>query len=270
MFLTKFVKADPVKSSIVPILIRPGKADYKNPNRGYPSRLGKRMYELAAKGVLVDSDGKMSTVYCDEHDRYELVYSLNYEFDLGGWYHTGLHPKFSIAEALLEAKQTLPELQSFIVWGQRADVINAALKISKTKEQFLEAMKPHLFTTLRIGRRRIRIPHRTKEKYEAKSFTVQDFLGEGNQEMRRIMTRILPVKEILKHMKKLARDEEGTLYEYVADDQRRWDRRNYLHVTCPSTGQDYLLEVPNRFEKPKEARRWTFNLPAEAEFVKEA
>jgi hypothetical protein len=48
------------------------------------------------------------------------------------------------------------------------------------------------------------------------------------------------------------------------------EEHRFLHVTCPSTGQQYLLEVPADIEKPSAARRWTFNLPAEAEFSKEA
>lgn len=270
MYLTQFVKADPMKAAIVPIILRPGKNNHKSPNRGYPSRLGKRMYELAAKGVLINADGKMTTVYCDEHDRHELVYSLNYDYDLSGWYAAGIHPKFSIAAALLEAEQNLRELNLFLGWRVRRE-ITEALKVSKTQEQFLEAMKPHLFTTLKVGRRRIRVPQRTKEKFEAKSFTVRDFLREQNQEVRRLIARIVPVKEVLGHMKKVAQDEEGTLYDYRHNGQQ-WDSRNrrYLHVTCPSTAQEYLLEVPDRFEKPKEARRWTFRLDAEAEFAKEA
>jgi hypothetical protein len=271
MYLTQFVKADHVTLSVLPLGISPKKPDYKNPNRGYPSRLGKRLYELASKGVLLDSDGKMIVVYCKEHDRHEVVFALNHEYDLKKWYTAGIHPRFSIAGALLKANQILREINRFMEWRQADDdELVSALRASKTQEQFLKAMAPHLFTTLKIGRRRIRISQRTKEKYEAKSFTVQDFLREENQEMRRVIARIIPVKEVLKHMKVVAKDEEGTLYEYVRDPQRLWDRRRYLHVTCPSTAQDYLLEVPERFTKPKEARRWTFNLPVEAEFSKEA
>lgn len=274
MFLRQLIKADPVKSSILPTDITPRKTGYnsKRLDNGHPSRLGKRLYEMAAEGVLLDYDGKMILVHCKEHDRHEVIFALNYHYDLSKWYTAGVHPRFSIAKALLEAKQTFRELENFI--GSRAsdDQILPALNASKTQEQFLETMKPHLFTTLRIGRRRIRIPHRTKEKFEAKSFTVNDFLSEENQEMRRVIARIIPVKEVLKRMKRVVKDEEGTLYDYTIKGRQSWQRTNrrYLHVTCPSTAQEYLLEVPERFDKPKEARRWTFNLPAEAEFAKEA
>ena len=61
----------------------------------------------------------------------------------------------------------------------------------------------------------------------------------------------------------IAEDEEGKIYETEM-------RRRYLYVKCPSTGQEYLLEVPDHMDSPKEARRWTFDLPADAVFAKEA
>lgn len=277
MFLSNFVKADPAKNSILPLGVsfKGGKqGGYKRKQWGTPSKLGLKLYQYAAEGVLLDYKGEMIIVQCDEHKCQEAVFVLNYEYDLRKWYRASRHPRFSIAKALLEAKQIHREIRDFIgTMGETGpDPVVQALKISDTPREFIKNMDAHLFRTLRIGRRRIRVTRRMKEKYEAKSFTVADFFREENQEMRRVIARILPVKDILKNMKRLAKDKEGTLYEYTTKHRHSWRRqhRTYLHVICPSTAQEYLLQVPDRFEKPKDARRWTFNLPAEAEFSKEA
>ncbi len=91
--------------------------------------------------------------------------------------------------------------------------------------------------------------------------------------------------DILARLKFVSRDEEGELYERSSEVMVQALSRGgdgparYLHVTCPSTGAEYLLEVPLsvwdgketvQLDSPKAARRWTFDLPPNAEFVKEA
>lgn len=117
-----------------------------------------------------------------------------------------------------------------------------------------------------------------KEKYEKKAFTTDDFFTERNQDIRRLILRAgASIKEVLSRLVLVAEDEEGKLYEMKEDAQRvvrpfflGSDRMRYLYVVCPSTGQEYLLQVPGTVSTPKEARRWTFDIPVDAEFSKEA
>lgn len=209
------------------------------------------------------------TVRCKEHQRNELLPWTNYHYDLNRWYKVGRHPRFSVIGALLRAKQNYYEIQDFTSdhRGQQESIL-AALKTANTEKQFTTAMEPHLFTHLSLpNRRRIRVTNSFKRKYVAKDFTVKDFLDEQNQEIRRAMLRVLPIKAILKHMEFVTEDDEGKLYDFRPN---AWTNRRYLYVKCPSTAQEYLLEVPGDINEPKRARRWTFNLPAEAQFSKEA
>ena len=140
------------------------------------------------------------------------------------------------------------------------------------------------------------------EKYQTSTFTVDDFMAEQNQERRRLMLRHgIEIHTVLDRMKLLAEDAEGKLYQMGSNETPL-----YLYVVCPSTKQEYLLSVPRGEQReyplredkwvkhrswdnvelpesewrkterkfhvftPAEARRWTFNLQSDAEFVKEA
>ena len=244
---------------------------------------------------------------CREHRRYELVPSINYHEDLFPWYVAGKHPRFSIVKALADAKQLYWEIQRMLPrrWGRPRGLdhrICSALRRSRTSKEFIQQMHPRLFSTLRIQRRRIRVENWFLEKYQTNAFTVDDFLGEQNQERRRLMLRHgIEIQSVLGRMNLLAEDTEGKLYE-MGDNQNQ----PYLYVVCPSTKQEYLLSVPRGEQRneplpedkwikhrswdnkelpesewrkteskfhiftPAEARRWTFNLSPDAEFVKEA
>jgi len=224
---------------------------------------------------------ELVTIKCVEHDREEQVPSVNLRFDLRRWYDAGRHPRFSIVGALLEAKQRVAEIRSFTESQANRPVdaaIIEALKISDTKEDFIKTFRPHLFTSLRVNRRSFRVSNAFKERFDVRSFTVDEFLAEENQELRRIIVRLLPIKKIIERMSLVCTDSEGTLYDFVRPDGVL---SKYLHVVCPSTAQEYLLEVPARFWDPRSqsnrtmdtpslARRWTFNLPDNAQFAKEA
>lgn len=219
-------------------------------------------------------------VYCEEHRTMEFVPSVNYRGDLEHWYAVGLHPRFSIFKALYtKGKQILSEAQWRVVEIRRWEpaAFRAArkaflpiLKNSRTPEEFLKNVADRLFVNLYFRRRRYRVRAGFKKKFLARSFTTGDFFAERNQERRRLMFRRgVEPKDVMRRMRAIAEDDEGKLYE-IRRDRRGFDNARYLYVKCPSTGQEYFLEVPSRFEKPAEARRWTFDLPAEAKFVAEA
>lgn len=247
-----------------------------------------------------ESGLKFLNVHCEEHDQWELVPNLNYDDDLSIWYEAGLHPRFSTVKALIGAKQHLGEAKwpAFSTrmrrWvrdedpKERKRCLRTILEPSRTAKEFLVNMEPYLFANLHVGRRRYRVNNWWKKKFRERTFTTDDFFTTQNQELRRFMLRRgVEIKDVLGRMKKLGEDEEGVIYELGEG----WQAQRYLFVKCPSTGQEYLLAIPHqivdrpsgRNEKgnwtpeeahellsPKEARRWTFQIDAAAEFVKEA
>jgi len=247
---------------------------------------GMALYKALANGLVVTREQPLpfERAYCEEHRQWEFVSHENFANDLHFWYRAGLHPRFSVVGALIQAKQHNREIQSFIgpewrFWRRGDDrvfvriqrVLLEALKESKTPKEFIKSLHPHLFTTLQLGMRRPRVPNAFKERYLRKDFTPQDFFNEYNHEYRRIMLRVLPIAEVLKGLTLHSEDEEGKLYDLpMSDRDMNLQVSRYLYVKCPSTGQEYLLGVPNDIGTPKEARRWTFNLRPEAEFSKEA
>jgi len=276
----QFKKLKSVEDLIIPIKAK-NYGDLSKPK----SINGMALYKALANGLVVAREQPLSfeRVYCKEHRQWEFVNHENYIHDLRFWYRAGLHPRFSVVGALIQAKQHNREIQSFIgpewrfwrrgegIFERNQRALLKALKKSKTPKEFIEALHPHLFATLQLGMRRPRVPNAFKERYLRKDFNPQDFFREENQEYRRIMLRILPIGKVLEGLKFVAKDDEGILYDLVrrSDDMSDASER-YLYVKCPSTGQEYLLAVPNNIQKPKEARRWTFNLDPEAEFSKEA
>lgn len=211
---------------------------------------------------------KYVSVHCREHARMELVPEVNFQEELHLWYRLGLHPRFSIVKVLMDAGQRYFEILGFVnPWGggeARARVrVADALRISHTPKEFMANMRPHLRTNLYWRGRRYRVTTVFKKKFEARAFTIKDFFMENNQELRRLILSRggLSIGLIRKAMRKGRSSKEGTLYRYR--------NGNYLYVKCPSTGQEYLLSVP-QFDSPGEARRWTFGLPPDATFVKEA
>ncbi len=242
----------------------------KDADGGVKNFQGLQLYNALASGPLFpDIHSERLTfvrVSCIEHDRFELVPVDNYERDLWGWYEAGKHPRFSIVGAFIEAGQKGRDIDRLMErWNQegRRHIVDA-LKISKTKKEFIKNMHPHLYSAISVGNRRPRVTNTFKKKFDAKSFTIEDFFREDNQELRRHILRFVPIQKILKRMKRIGKDKEGVLY---GDNGRN---RTYLYVTCPSTAQEYLLQVPNHFEKPAAARRWTFDIPEKAKFAKEA
>jgi len=211
---------------------------------------------------------QMALVQCEEHSCAELVPAGNYWNDLVHWYHVGRHPRFSITGALIKDDQRWSEIPySRRMRGERRTQLDQAIAQCTSEADFLKRMHPHLFTNLYIRGRRMRVTNAFKEKFLKKDFTTTDFFREVNQEIRRAMLRVLPIKKIIQHMRLVSKDKEGKLYSH--------DRRRYLYVVCPSTKQEYLLEVPasdggQSIRTPSHARRWTFNVPEDARFVKEA
>jgi hypothetical protein len=152
---------------------------------------------------------------------------------------------------------------------QRKKELHEVLQHCKTPALFKKFIAPFVFVNFYGAGRRHRVRGWWKQKFKERSFTVENFFSVQNQELRRYMLRRgVEIKDVLAKMTKISEDAEGSLY--LIGEKTAWDRRTYLHVKCPSTGQDYLLEVPNDMDTPSRARRWTFNLEPDAEFVKEA
>jgi len=228
---------------------------------------GMKLYKALSAGLVVTDGWRAKfhfvAVWCSEHKRIELVKEVNFQEDLRLWYVAGFHPRFSIVGALIEAKQTAANIDALMPPVGNT-LISTKLKNAKgNKKKFLKMLHPFLFTKLPLGPRRYSVQNRFKEKFLRKSFSVKDFFREENQELRRLMMRIVPIKEIIRKMRYVAQDKEGKLYHHA-----RFGR--HLYVVCPSTGQEYLLAVPERFKSPMEARRWTFGLERNATFAKEA
>jgi hypothetical protein len=230
-------------------------------------------------------------VRCKECDQLELVDDRAFHTNIGHWYALGLHPRFSPVAALKMTGQTRAEMS--ILTGYSAGgnnrykveemrkIFYSALKTARTKEEFLSLMHPYLFADLVSGDTTYRLETGFKEKYEKREFTPDDFFKEDSQELRRLILRSgISIKDVKSRLELIDKDEEGELYRMKAKGNEeppsprfpfRGDREpNYLYVVCPSTGQEYLLGVPQNFTKPKDARRWTFGLEPTAEFVKEA
>ncbi len=201
----------------------------------------------------------------------ELLPRDNYYSDLDAWYETGRHPRFSIVGALKDAE---PKLRYGEICGlQACDETKRALRTCNTPRQFRKAMQPYMSVWLYRNGTKTRVTTKFKQQFKDESFTVKAFLDESNQELRRLMLRRgVEVKDVLAKMEVISQDSEGTLLQYNSD--------RYLHVKCPSTGEEYLLNVPRshwatdgktvQLDTPAKARRWTFNVPEDTVFAKEA
>ena len=221
----------------------------------------------------------MCVVHCEEHGVDELVPSGNNWYDMRTWYNKGLHPRFSIRGALQEAGVRYFE-KAGLIWGRQGNIADLLHK-RVTKREFLRKIKPFVRVNLTWRGRRYRVVPAFKKKFEARSFTKEDFFSEESQELRRIiLNRGISIKAIIAGLREVARDEEGVLY--AAEDAGTRPASGWLYVICPSTKQEYLLTVRLDWEwdrtneasvlrtTPAEARRATFGLPADAVFVKEA
>ena len=258
-----------IKTQSLDEIILPLPPVYTSPNTHTDLR-GIRYFRAIASGAVITgggngSFGEMTLVHCVEHKRPELVPVANFKTDLKFWYWIRKHPRFSIIGALLEAKQPFDGIRRLT---EEAGHITAILAQVNTKEEFLKAIYPRLTSLLSVRGHRIRVTNEFKDRFKKRQFTVEDFLQMDNQELRRVMLRVLPLEKILSMMVEVARDEEGTIY--AMKESSSFGDPRYLHVKCPSTGQEYLLAIPDHIESPKEARRWTFDLEVDAEFVKEA
>lgn len=244
-----------------------------------------RFAATVIKGVVYARD------YCGEHKCDELIRQKEYHLDFGHWYVVGRHPRFSIIDAFRKAAQTEGEIfwhfgpfwhsrgaDQVLQHAEAREALTKALKAAETTDDFLKALHPRLFVDLNPGDRTYRVTNAFKEKYEKKAFTTDDFFTERNQDIRRLILRAgATIKEVLSRLVLVTEDEDGKLYETKEEAGRAphpifpgADRIRHLYVVCPSTGQEYLLQVPGQLQTPKEARRWTFDLPTDAEFSKEA
>lgn len=241
------------------------------------------------KSVFALYKGKV-VAHCRECDQLELVDPQSFHNDVGHWYFLGIHPRFLARAAFKKVKQTRAEMMVLMGYSagpnnrykqeKMRQIFYLALTESRTEEEFLTHLHPHLFADLVSGDTTYRLDNRFKEKFERREFTAGDFFEEDSQELRRLILRSgVSIKDVKSRLELVAKDEEGELYTMKEDDKKKEEgprgffgtrEPNYLYVVCPSTGQEYLLGVPQNFKKPMEARRWTFGLPPDAQFVKEA
>lgn len=222
----------------------------------------------------------VTVVECPEHGCAEIVPSSNYYTEMQPWYKAGRHPRWSITQVLFSLKQRLWETRGLIhEWQGGPEIVSTLLRKSGSRRDFIRGIQPHLWVWIRHHGQRVRVRQAFAQQYRAKSFNVQNFLDETNQELRRLMIRRgFDGPDVEKKLgKPIATDAEGRLYNYR--------NTRYLAVTCPSTSEQYVLQVPERarvrasatsdltmmdLNTPAMARRWTFGLPMDAQFVTEA
>jgi hypothetical protein len=229
-------------------------------------------------------------IRCKECKQLELVDERPFYTDIGHWYVLGLHPRFSPNTAFKKTKQTQAEMMILAGYSRSnnrykdemmRNIFYSTLKTARTEEEFISLMHPYLFSDLVFGDTTYRLDNAFKERCERHEFVPDDFFNEDSQELRRLILRSgVSIKDVKGRLELIDKDEEGELYRMKAKADEKAptprlpfgrDREpNYLYVVCPSTGQEYLLGVPQNFTKPKDARRWTFGLEPTAEFVKEA
>jgi len=259
------VKGLPIDDGVI---IPVDKAYLKSGRRSSSLRGLSFLRAIASGAVMCENGWKGSysalIVRCREHDRAELVPQWNHRYDLRYWYDAGRHPRFSIIKALLSARQTSEEIQIGLIEDPNFRYfLWKVLKSVETEKDFLKRVYPWLFSPMRVRGRRYRVRNSFREKTATHSFSVKDFFGESNQDLRRLMLRSFTMQDVLAGMHHVAKDDEGSLYQHPVQGR-------YLYIKCPSTGQEYLLSVPDNMETPKAARRWTFGLEEDAEFVREA
>jgi hypothetical protein len=232
----------------------------------YMGRMMKRA-KAAAEGPVLRpfyyGYASMSVVYCKEHKAMEVVPAGNFNEDLRHWYEEGLHPRYSVLKILLEHGYLYFELNRAL----RSEIVLKLMRKCKTAKEFKKEFAPHALVNLYWRGRKYRVPAGFKERYKEKKFTAKDFLKEDNQERRRLILNTLGqngIDTIKKSMTVAKKDKSGEILVNNAD--------TYLHVQCPSTKEHYLLQVPGRFREstPLAAKKWTFDLPPEARFMREA
>ena len=202
-------------------------------------------------------------VFCAEHRTHEFVPSTYYS-DLRHWYGIGVHPRFSVERVLRAKHQTTSEIARLVA----SPPVRQAMRRATNEKDFAKLINKHLFVLLRVGRRRLRVRKWFRDKFVRRAFSSRDFFQVDNQELRRlVLQRGTSITKVISRLTLVSKDEEGRLYDLVSPRGR--GRSRYLYVKCPSTGQEYLLGVPNRLQTPRQARRWSFNLPAGATFAQE-
>lgn len=86
-----------------------------------------------------------------------------------------------------------------------------------------------------------------------------------NVEQKRAMMQLFGLRKFINEsgLQPVHHDRYGALY-YVHTGVERWNPIDaYVHVTCPSTKQDYVLAVPSQCETAHEAVAWTFGMVPE-------
>jgi hypothetical protein len=232
----------------------------------------------------------MKPVWCREHRRNEVLPEGTYNHIARYWYDRGWHPRFSVRALIVK---TLPKAL-FSAWPRMERLVIEeffAARSSKhrpAEQQIIAFIRANQQYQLYHQRRRYWVSKDFLAKFRKECFTAENFFAERSQELRRLMLRRgVKLGEVLARLNERSTDAEGTLY---TEGDVRTTRQGYLFVKCPSTGQEYLLQVPLGEDRPteaarvkgdtwptewhdftpSEARRWTFGLPIGAEFVKEA
>lgn len=91
-----------------------------------------------------------------------------------------------------------------------------------------------------------------------------------NSEVQRALIEDMGLERFIREagLEPVHKDETGFLYRVEGKGKHEWERRRghlcWVHVTCPSTGNDYMLAVPPNTRTAREGVAWTFGkLPEE-------
>ena len=132
----------------------------------------------------------LTSVYCKEHNQFELVPSISYFFSIRLFYSIGKHPSFNIAKYLLENKQTIAEINQHH-YKFAPDFLRLP------PEEFMKEYEKELFVDLNAFNRTYRVKKWFKDKYLNNQFTADDFFQEKNQELRWLILKALKSPEEL-------------------------------------------------------------------------
>lgn len=263
---------------------------------GYGHTTCSREYWDSVSETPTDCSWRPTYVFvdCREHGVNEAVPRSNmYDGWLDLWYNIGLHPRWNIWG---EVNRLWPTKRRPGRWPIEMLVERYLKDHADDPEGLVKAMHEDWYNntevvSMRANGRTWQVTRTERKKFREGLYTPSEFLHTNNQTMRQLMllSRSFEPKDILSSMDKIEEDEDGALYTLGG--------MTFLHVKDASTDEDYLLSVPRRACKhgqvdvgnfvgkiwhggevgwceafpltPKMARRWTLNVPFDAEILLE-
>lgn len=183
-------------------------------------------------------------LYCSECKREEW-YPDGHYYIANDWISKGLHPRFNTYAFLrdyhIEKFGRLPRLQDMD--STRFTVSEAIRAGCTTPTKMKKYFDKHGLGITRhhYEGRYMYVRESEIRKIKRKKVTAEDFLAQTNHELRRLYIHRggLNIDEVVERMVTVAKSDEGM---YLLHEN---NQQNYLYVKCPSTGETYLLAVPN-------------------------